>query len=106
MGWILVDYECEPCGVRWESLEDRPAPVRVLHVACGKMADRLIGAPKPRVATVLPTPVQRGRYEDRPGPRAVDTRAIADGASVSEWKAQRRKVWQEHRYQQVKREIG
>jgi hypothetical protein len=105
MSLILVEYVCDGCAERYESLEERPAPSRVLH-ACGCSAERVLSAPKPKIVTVRPTPVSRGRYEERPGPRAMDTRALADGASMDEFKAKRRKVWQEQRYQQVKREVG
>lgn len=106
MGWLLCDYRCEPCGVTWESLENRPAPARVLHVACGKEADRLIGAPMPVVASAKPTPVSRGKSDPPPSHRSVDTRAIADGVPVTQWRKKRREMWAAERYAQVKRELG
>jgi hypothetical protein len=106
MAFVLHDFECATCGERFESLENRPAPARVLHVACGELAERIMSAPHPKVVSVAPTPVSRGRSDPPPGPRACDTRPLADGASMHEWKAKRREVWREHRYQQVKRELG
>lgn len=106
MSFILVEFRCGGCGERFESLQERPAPARILHVACGQDAERIISAVKAVVASAKPTPVSRGKSDPPPGPAAVDTRALADGASMQEWKAKRSAVWRERRYQQIKREFG
>ena len=106
MGLIVVDYRCEPCGVSWESIEERPAPARVLHVACGKKAERIMSAAKARVVTVPPTPVSRGKSDPPPSHRSVDTRPIADGTKLKDWRASRREMWRAERRAQVKRELS
>lgn len=105
MGWILVEYVCEGCEARYESLEQRPAPARTLHV-CGCEAERVLSAPKPKVLTVSPTPVSRGKSDPPPSHRSVDTRAIADGQPVAEWRKKRSEMWRNERHAQVKRELG
>lgn len=105
MSLILVEYECDGCSSRYESLEERPAPARVLHV-CGCEAERVLSAPHPKVATVRPTPVTRGKSDPPPSHRAVDTRPLADGVSTTEWRAKRREMWKAERHAQVRRELG
>ena len=106
MSFVLVEFRCEPCGEQWESLEERPAPARVLHVACGKDAERIISAVKAVVASAKPTPVTRGKSDPLPSHRSVDTRALADGMQLHEWRAKRRSMWRNEKFKQVKRELG
>lgn len=105
MSWFLAEYACRRCGERIESLEPRSAiPPTLPHATCGGVAERAISAPK--VRTVWAEPVSRAKSDERPGPATFDTRAIADGMPVAEWRKRRKKLWRDRSYAQFRREIG
>ncbi len=86
---IVMEYMCPEHG-RFESLEPRatapdslPCPEIDPHdVDCGLASPWSPSAPKPHMAVGV---VQTGSSVERP-PTALDTRPLADGMKLSEWK--------------------
>lgn len=100
--WRIQEYWCEDCQWRGESLE--PAPARE-HIACGECgapAGKVVGAPKPM--TVWGT-AERGKSDEKP-PMALDTEALADGMTMTEWKKRRRKQHDERRRAKIRKMVG
>lgn len=85
---ILYDYQCGRCCAVHEALESRPAPSSRPCPECGGDAVRVFCAPK--VRTVWGYAASMGKSQDPP-PGAFDTRALAEGQSYREWRAERRK---------------
>lgn len=95
MSFVMLEYACRTCGVRCESLEPRSAPTLTLsHPPCGcdSSADRVLSAVafKPQYGAV--TTGKNGP----PPQHALDTRPMADGVPMGEWRkasrAKRREV--------------
>lgn len=67
---------------------------------CGLEAPWTItSAPAGRVRAVE---VVRGKAEEKPHPYALDTRALAEGASPSEFREQRARMWNDYEYKRFK----
>lgn len=101
--WTMAEYWCDPCRWRGESLETKPAPELSVCGSCGGPAERVISAPRARVATVKVQPVSRGKSDPLP-PKALDTRALADGMPIQEFKRKRSELWRNERFKQNLRE--
>src|SRR5215208_6313547 len=102
MGWMLAEYVCESGDCeryRFEELQSSPAPAQHPCPDCGAPADRAISAPKPKTQWGV---VQRGKSEEKPHPLAQDTSALADGMSMNDWRAQRRKLRADDRRKRVR----
>lgn len=115
MGFMLAEYLCEDCGVRFESLEERPAPPALTCTAvtgvgsealliCGGKGERVIGAPM--IGAEKPHAVTMAKSDPPPTKRHLDTRGLADGMSTGEWKKKRREMWRDVGREKVKRELG
>ncbi len=126
-GPFMAEYECPEHG-RFERLVERdekgdppavapcPCPGSLLHIAealgmvepgayeevpCGRPATWSISAPKPRVLSAPATAVTRGGdLKDRP-PGMLDTRPLAEGMPMSEWRKVQKKHSEERRHQQL-----
>ncbi len=71
------------------------------EVQCGRPATWTISAPKPKVLSVPATAVTRGGdLKDRP-PGMLDTRPLAEGMPMSEWRKVQKKHSEERRHQQL-----
>lgn len=105
MGWTLREFWCDPCHLRMEALVERdPLPASMPCTRCGAAAERVISAPK--TMTVWGT-VQRGKNsKDDIPPRALNTEALADGMSMNEFRARRRKQRAEWRRQRVRQMVS
>ena len=89
MSYIAIEYWCAGCQVRFDYLETRSAiPPHRLHRPCGSVADRVLSAPLPKLQLAT---VTRGK-SDPPPPNAIDTRPLAAGMPVSEWRQKYRKT--------------
>lgn len=87
MSWIAIEYWCPSCRCRFDSLESRSdIPSRKPHRVCGTPSDRAISAPLPKVQLAT---VTRGK-SDPPPANVIDTRPLADGMPVKEWRRQYR----------------
>lgn len=123
MGFMLAEYLCEDCGVRFESLEERPAPEAITctrkrpwsrglynldgseePLICGGKGERVIGAPM--IGAEKPHAVTMAKSDPPPTKRHLDTRGLADGMSTGEWKKKRREMWRDVGREKVKRELG
>lgn len=71
MGWKMVEYECDKCGLIFESLESQPVPKLA---ECPKCEDRygvlIISAPMGHVRVFE---VQRGGVDETP-PGCISTK--------------------------------
>lgn len=102
MSLIMLEYLCEICDERFESLESRSAmPPFLLHPRCGALAERVISAVKFKTKF---SEVTRGK-SDPPPPGTVDTRALAEGMSTNEWRKRRSKERRNKRYAEIKANI-
>jgi hypothetical protein len=100
MGYVLLEFRCRHCGARIESLEDRAQPAQTIaHAGCGGLADRTISAV--RSLTVWGS-VSRGAREEPPSPGCLDTRPLADGMPLREWRAKQRAYRRDQRRAWVK----
>lgn len=101
MSWIMLEYQCS-CGDRVESLERRSDPSSSIDHGCGEMAVRCLSAVR---GSVKLGEVTRGRSEPPP-PEVLDTRPLADGMPLAEFRARRRKYHADRRYSQIKQELS
>lgn len=102
--WRMAEFWCDACDGRFEALEKVPslqAKGRKSHPCpvCGRPAGRVFSAPKKRTVWGV---VQRGKSEEKPHPLAQDTSALADGMSMNDWRAQRRKLRADDRRKRVR----
>lgn len=91
---VVREYCCGEHG-RFDNLEARD--VELTEVACpicGMPAPYVVSAPRGTGATVYGYAASTGSGKERP-PNALDTRALADGMPMHEWKALRKKQRQE-----------
>lgn len=85
MSWIMLEYECPEHG-RFDSLEPRSeAPDHKPCPICGRLSPWVISAPLGKVKI---GEVTRGKSEPPPA-HVMDTRALADGMPLHEFKATR-----------------
>lgn len=81
--------------------EEWPTLTRAEPVACGLASPWRISSPHPKVLSVpCFAAVRGGDMKDRP-PGMLDTRKLADGQSMKEWKGEREKERLERRHQQL-----
>ena len=102
MSFVIVEYFCETCEMRTESLEKRADVPRETACECGGVAQRCISAPGLKFQNFS---VDRGKSDERP-PGVMDTRPLAEGMPLSEWRAKRRKEHWKKRVSEVRKEFG
>ena len=103
----FFDYRCTTCGCATESFEDRSAPpdhVPCANPSCDAGAERIFSAAK--IGTNWSGDVVRGKSDERPHGGVLDTRALADGMPLQEWKAKRREYWRNKDLAENKRELS
>lgn len=97
---IMAEFRCAGCGV-FEELVESPAPDEIECPDCGSSATWTISAPKPKVWSVTPyATVRGGDMKDRP-PGMLDTRPLAEGMSMTEWKKVQREDQRRRRHKQL-----
>lgn len=101
MSFILLEYRCPECGASIESLETRAAPAATVP-HCGASAARIISAVSGRLKR---GEVTTGKNGDPP-PGVIDTRPLADGMSVHEFRAKHRAKRVKERYSALKANAG
>ena len=70
------------------SSQPRPCPT------CGSLSERTLNA---NIHTRIDhLSFVRGKSAEKPTPLAMDTRPLAEGMPLKEWKARRRKLWRDH----------
>lgn len=103
MSYILLDYKCTACGVLTESLESRTAPAPVItHTPCGADAVRIISPVTGRVKRGEVTTGKNGP----PPAHALDTRPLAEGMSLTEFRTRNRAKAAKERYMAAKADFG
>jgi len=102
MSYTLRDYLCAVCGPFEELVEriDGRPPAEVPCATCAAPAELTVSAPA--VHTLHTVGVNRGRNDPKPHHMSMDTRPLAEGQPLSEWKAERAKLWNEDRRKRVK----
>lgn len=110
-GLFLAEYMCPEHG-RFEQLVQRnesgDPPAKHPCDAddgygemCFEICELTVSAPKPKVLSVPATAVTRGGdLKDRP-PGMLDTRPLAEGMPMSEWRKVQKKHSEERRHQQL-----
>lgn len=104
-GLIAREYACPDHGVfdllvernHATEREARPCPT------CGAPSEMAMSAPIGRVRL---GEVGRGKSDPPPSPIALDTRALADGMPLHEWKQRRRAMWNDHDRRKWKEKTG
>lgn len=97
---VSRDYQCATCDVTFDDTVTNPPPATIVCPVCSGPAQLTISAPA--VHTLFTVGVTRGRNDAKPHPDAMDTRAIAEGQPIHEWKAERKKVWEQDRKRRLK----
>lgn len=107
MSWRFYDYRCTDCSHINESFEDRSAPPETIpcpNPTCQGEAERIFSCAK--LGTNWGGDVSMGKSDERPHDGILDTRAIADGMPLKEWKAKRKEYWLKKDMDANKRELG
>lgn len=101
----MLEYACDRCGARTESLELRSSPAATKPCPKCKRgrAGRAVSAPLVKIPIVS---VSRGKSDPPPGPLTMDTRPLADGMPLKEWRKKRSAIRRDRRRAQNRRELG
>lgn len=103
MSFILLEYQCTACGASLESLEKRSAPAQTIaHPPCDAEAERVISAVAGRLKR---GEVTRGASAPRPA-NVMDTRPLAEGMPLKEFRRQRAAKRAKERYSRIKADLG
>lgn len=99
-----ADAETAPCTHAPVSYSTGPAtgeegPRQYFTDTCGIESPWL---PSPVAGSVKLGEVSRGKSDAKPGPMALDYRELAEGMPMSEFKAKRKKLWDEWRWKKNK----
>lgn len=94
---ILADYLCPVC-LEVEILVASPAP-DVVACDCGAMAEWM---PSAIHGSVRMGEVSRGPVAKPDSPMFLDTRELGEGMPLKEFKAKRRKLYEERRHKESK----
>lgn len=97
---ILSDFLC-PVHGPFEAL----APSSADTAPCPECGFDSPWLPSPVSGRVVRGAVSQGKSDPPPFAHATDTRAIGEGQSVDEWKAERRKMWQSKRRDELWRKL-
>jgi hypothetical protein len=101
-GTILHEYLCDSHG-RFEVLVDRvESPDEVPCPDCGSPA---LWSPSsaPSVHVQFVVSATQGKSDPKPHKRSMDTRSLGEGQRMSDWRKERKKVWEQERQERVKR---
>lgn len=97
---VSREYLCPTHGV-FDDLVTSPPPEEHACPACGTPSSRSVSAPA--VHTQFVVSGSRGKNDAKPHHRSMDTRPLAEGMPLSEWKRERAKVWDEVRHERIKK---
>lgn len=107
---IVAEYMCPEHGrfdvtvardANGDPPSEHPCPGLWGADECGRAALWVISAPHTRVQKV--TAVTRGKWQKPEHKTWTDTRNIAEGQPLYEWKEDRAKIWEEKRKEDVMR---
>lgn len=112
-GTIVLEYRCPVHGLTERSVPRGHAPDVIecdVPVATIEGMDLLVYCNRlcpwspsraPTVSIPIVSAGSKARDQDRPHQGYMSTRAIAEGQSVAEWKAERAEYWEERRKEDV-----
>ncbi len=94
---IARDYMCPEHGpfdalAARDSEDEQPCP-------CGMPSPRIDSAPA--VHTQFVVSGSQGKSDAKPHHMSMDTRPLAEGMPLGEWKAQRKQLWEQERKRKV-----
>lgn len=90
-----------PCPAQGMGFADpRDAEFFEVNAVCGLTAPYVISAPAR--AAVKHWEVERGKWEKPERPTYFDTRKLGEGQPLHEFREERAKVWEEHRWRENK----
>lgn len=100
-GTIDHEYLCDTHGRFVASVSRADCPDSVQCPTCG------LGSPwspssSPAVHTQFVVTASRGKNDPKPTPQSMDTRPLAEGQSYTEWRKERKKMWEVERHKRVK----
>lgn len=98
-GLIIAEYRCPDCGV-FESLVSRPPPDDMPCDECGETSPWCMSAPRPKVLSVPCYATVRGGDTER-RPNMLDTRPLAEGMKMADWKKIQRDATRKRRHQKL-----
>jgi hypothetical protein len=96
---IALDFLCSNCGPFSLTVDDRDTEGVPCVDNCGQIADRVMSAPFGAVNHVS---VVRGGVAQQESPLHLNTRGLASGQTMTEYRAQREKVADEKRWREAK----
>lgn len=94
---IVQEFACPEHG-RFTATAPRDTDA-IACLRCGLVSSWVISAP---VGYCDGTTVVRGKVAAQECPTWMDTRPLAEGMSMQEWRARRDKVWAEKRHKEAK----
>lgn len=95
---MAIDFLCESCGPQ-SALADRDCDGVPCLDGCGRIAERVYSMP---LVGAERASVDRGAVAKPRSPMFCDTRAIGEGQSIKDWKADRRKMYEQRRHAEGK----
>lgn len=100
---IVREYLCPDHG-RFEIIESRNTATDPGRACpdCGAIAEWVISAPKTKTTWAS---VERGGVADAPVPWALDTRPLAEGMPLGEFRAKRAKEHNDRRHAEIKAKL-
>lgn len=96
--YILLDYQCPGCLQTEEHLEKRGQETPTYDCPCGGQSQRCLSPVRGKTVWGY---VSQGSSQERP-PWALDTRALAEGQTVGQWRRTRDSA----RRDDVRRSLG
>ncbi len=96
---ITLDFLCPNCGPCIATVDDRDCDGIPCPDNCGNIAERVISAP---FVGAVKASVVRGPVSRPDSPMYLNTRKLGEGQSLSEFKAERRKLYEERRHKEGK----
>ena len=97
----MYDFQCDDHGV-FDRLVDRRDDVQSAKCDCGAECPRVLSANRGRVRR---GEVTRGKSDELPS-QVMDTRPLADGMPLHEFREARAKKRKDERHSQIKKELG
>lgn len=94
------EYHCPDCAETFDDTVPSPPPDTIECPVCSGPSHRIMSAPAVHVTFAVTA--SRGANDAKPHPMAMDTRPLAEGQPLREWKKERAKLWGQYRRKQVK----
>ena len=96
--FIAREFDCSVHGV-FGALVSRDRDVETCP-HCGEVS--LLTCSAPAVHTQFVVSSTQGKSDAKPHPMSIDTRPLAEGMPLNEWRKERKKLWENERHRRVK----